>query len=59
MVRNKLLIQTEPVKNLKSNPIFIHSVYINLDASNLDIQYVDEGEASEDFSVVERELNDV
>ena len=42
--------------------MFIHSVYINLsnkiDVSNLDIQYIDEDEASEDLSVVERELND-
>ena len=42
--------------------MFIHSVYINLsnkiDVSNLDIQYIDEDEASEDISVVERELND-
>ena len=48
--------------NLKSNPKFIHSVYINLsnkmDVSNLDIQYIDKDEASEDLSVVERELND-
>ena len=42
--------------------MFIHSVYINLpnkiDVSNLDIQYIDEDEALEDLSVVERELND-
>ena len=42
--------------------MFIHSVYINLsnkmDVSNLDIQHIDEDEASEDLSVVERELND-
>ena len=29
-----------------------------MDVSNLDIQYIDEDEASEDLSVVERELND-
>ena len=42
--------------------MFIHSVYINLsnkiDVSNLDIQYIDEDEASEDISVVDWELND-
>ena len=42
--------------------MFIYSVYINLsnkiDVSNLDIQYIDEDEALEDLSVVERELND-
>ena len=42
--------------------MFIHSVYINLsnkiDVSNLDIQYIDEDEALEDLSFVERELND-
>ena len=61
LVRNKLLIQTEPPCKIK-NLIFIHSVYINLsnkiDVSNLDIQYIDEDEASEDISVVDRELND-
>ena len=29
-----------------------------MNVSNLDIQYIDEDEASEDISVVERELND-
>ena len=29
-----------------------------MDVSNLDIQYIDEDEASKDLSVVERELND-
>ena len=29
-----------------------------MDVSNLDIQYIDEDEALEDLSVVERELND-
>ena len=29
-----------------------------MDVSNLDIQYIDEDEASEDISVVDRELND-
>ena len=29
-----------------------------MDVSNLDIQYIDEDEASEDLSVVEQELND-
>ena len=29
-----------------------------MDVSNLDIQHIDEDEASEDLSVVERELND-
>ena len=29
-----------------------------MDVSDLDIQYIDEDEASEDLSVVERELND-
>ena len=29
-----------------------------MDVSNLDIQYIDEDEASEDLSAVERELND-
>ena len=29
-----------------------------MDISNLDIQYIDEDEALEDLSVVERELND-
>ena len=42
--------------------MFIHSVYINLsnkiDVGNLDIQYIDEDEALEDLSVVEREVND-
>ena len=42
--------------------MFIHSVCINLsnkiDVGNLDIQYIDEDEALEDLSVVERELND-
>ena len=29
-----------------------------MDVSNLDIQYINKDEASEDLSVVERELND-
>ena len=29
-----------------------------MDVSNLDIQHIDEDEASEDLSVVEREVND-
>ena len=29
-----------------------------MDVSNLDIHFIDEDEASEDISVVERELND-
>ena len=29
-----------------------------MDVSNLDIQYIDDDEASEDLSVVERELNE-
>ena len=54
-------LNTRIKSKIQSN-IYIHSVYINLsnkmDVSDLDIQYIDEDEASEDLSVVERELND-
>ena len=49
------LIRTEHPCKIK-NPIQYLSN--KMDVSNLDIQYIDDDEASEDLSVVERELNE-
>ena len=51
----KKLIRTEHPCKIK-NPIQYLSN--KMDVSNLDIQYIDDDEASEDLSVVERELNE-
>ena len=55
LVRKKKLIRTEHPCKIK-NPIQYLSN--KMDVSNLDIQYIDNDEASEDLSVVERELNE-
>ena len=53
LVRKFFFIRTK-------HPCKIKNIYLSnkMDVSNLDIQYIDDDEASEDLSVVERELNE-